>query len=108
MIRAVLNIPWQMHPTKKQLHGHLPPITVSNRERRLRFAGHCWRSKEEVVSKVLLWKPKHGTATSGRPTRTYIDQLADDTGCLPEELATAMLDRDGWRKRVLNRTSSTG
>ena len=108
MLRAALNIPWQIHPTKKQLYGHLPPITVSIRERRLRFVGHCWRSKEEVVSKVLLWKPKHGTTSSGRPTRTYIDQLADDTGCLPEELATAMLDRDGWKKRVLNRASSTG
>ena len=109
MLRAALNIPWQHHPTKKQLYAHLPPITESIRERRLRFAGHCWRNKEELASKVLLWKPRHGVTSVGRPTRTYVDQLADDIGCLPEELPAVMQDRDGWKKRVRKfRASSTG
>ena len=27
MLRAILNRSWQLHPTRRQLYGHLPPIT---------------------------------------------------------------------------------
>ena len=54
-------------------------ITDKIRERRLRFAGHCCRSKEEPVSKVLNWSPKHGKRKAGRPNLTYIDLLKQDT-----------------------------
>ena len=59
----------------------------------MRFAGHCWRSKEELAGDVLLWKPTHGHQPRGRPKKTYIDQLMDDTGCRLEELPIAMEDR---------------
>ena len=54
--------------------------------RRARHAGHCWRSKDELVSDVLLWTPTYGQAKAGRPARTYIQQLCEDTGCNPEDL----------------------
>ena len=60
MLRAVLNISWKKHPTKRRLYCHLPSITDVIKERRTRFAGHCWRSKDEIISDVLLWTPKHG------------------------------------------------
>ena len=40
-----------------------------------RHAGHCWRSKDELISDVLLWTPAYGQAKAGRPARTYIQQL---------------------------------
>ena len=46
--------------TNKELYGDLPKITDKIRERRLHFAGHCCRSKEEPVSRILNWNPKHG------------------------------------------------
>ena len=49
MLRAVLNISWREHPTKKVLYGDLPPISQTLRDRRLRFAGHCFGSKEELA-----------------------------------------------------------
>ena len=49
---------------------------------------------------VLLWTPTHGRAKVGRPARTYIQQLCEDTGCCPEDLPRAMNDREEWRKRV--------
>ena len=55
MLRAILNKSWQQHPTRHQLYGHLPPITKTIQVRRSRHAGHCWRSKGEVISDVLLW-----------------------------------------------------
>ena len=97
MLRAILNKSWQQHPTRRQLHGHLPPITKTIQARRTRHAGHCWRSKDEIISDVLLWTPAYGQSKAGWPARTYIQQLCDDTGCNPEE---AMNDRKTWRERV--------
>ena len=100
MLRAILNKSWQQHPTRRQLYGHLPPITKTIQARRTRHAGHGWRSKDEIVSDVLLWTPAYGQSKAGRPARTYIQQLCDDTGCNPEDLPEAMNDRETWRERV--------
>ena len=92
MLRAILNKSWQQHPTRHQLYGHLPPITKTIQVRRTRHAGHCWRSRDELIRDVLLWIPTHGRAKTGRPARTYIQQLCEDTGCYPEDLPRAMND----------------
>ena len=91
---------WRQHPTRLQLYGHLSPITKTIQVRRTRHAGHCWRSKDELISDVLLWTPTYGCAKVGRPARTYIQQLCEDTGCNPEDLPEAMNDREKWRERV--------
>ena len=100
MLRAVLNKSWRQHPTRHQLYGHLPPITKTIQVRRTRHAGHCWRSKDELISDGLLWTPTYGCSKAGRPARTYIQQLCEDTGCNPEDLLEAMNDREKWRERV--------
>ena len=96
----LLSKSWWQHPTRHQLYGHLPPITKTIQVRRTRHAGHCWRSKDELISDVLLWTPTYGCAKAGRPARTYIQQLCEDTGCKPEDLPEAMNDREKWRERV--------
>ena len=63
-------------------------------------AGHCRRSRDEIISDVLLWTPTYSRAKAGRPARTYIQQLCEDTGCSPEDLPEAMNDREKWRERV--------
>ena len=100
MLRAILNKSWQQHPTRHQLYGHLPPITKTIQVRRTRHAGHCWRSRDELIRDVLLWIPTHIRAKAGRPAGTYIQQLCEDTGCCPEDLPRAMNDREEWRERV--------
>ena len=47
-----------------------------------------------------FWTPTHGCAKAGRPARTYIQQLCEDTGCCPEDLPEAMNDREKWWERV--------
>ena len=94
MLRTILNKSWRQHPTKQQLYGHLPPITKTIKIRRTRHAGHCWRSRDELISDVLLWTPSQGRAKAGRPARTYIQQLCAHTGCSPEDLPKAMDDRE--------------
>ena len=101
MLRAILNKSRQQHSTRHQLYGHLPPITKTIQARRTKYAGHCWRSKGELVSDVLLWTPNYGQSKAGWPARTYIQQLCDDTGCNPEDLPEAMNDRETWRERGL-------
>ena len=44
--------------------------------------------------------PSHGKRSRGRSRKTYIDQLAEDSGCRVEDLATVMIDREEWRERV--------
>ena len=80
MLRAILNKSWRQQPTRHQLYGHLPPITKTIQVRRTRHAGHCWRSRDELISDVLLWIPAYGHAKAGRPARTFIQQLCEDTG----------------------------
>ena len=100
MFRAILNKSWQQHPTRYQLYGHLPPITKTIQVKGARYAWHCWRIRDELISDVLLWSPAYGRAKTGQPPRTYILQLCEDTGCSPEDLPEAINDKEKWRKRV--------
>ena len=91
---------WRQHPTRHQRYNHLPPISKTIQVRRTRHAGHCLRSRDELISHVLLWTPTYDRARAGRPARTYIQQLCEDTGCSPEDLPEVMTDREKWRERV--------
>ena len=86
--------------TRHRLYGHLPAITKNIQVTRTRHAGHCWRSRDELISDVLLWTPTYGRAKAGRPARTYIQHLCEDTGCSPENLPEVMNDREKWLERV--------
>ena len=100
MLRAKLNKSWRQHPTKQQQYGHLPSITKTIQVRRTRHAEHCWRSRDELISDILLLLPSYGPAKTGRPARTYVQQLCADTGCSPEDLPRTMDDRERWWERV--------
>ena len=102
ILRAILNKSWRQNPTKQQLYGHLLPTTKTIKVRWTRHAGHCWRSRGELINFVLLWTPPHGRAKAWWPARTCIQQLCADMGCSPEDLPEAMDDREEWRERVRN------
>ena len=69
MLRTALNRSWKDHPTNVELYGHIPPISKLLQQQRMRFAGHCWRSKEEQAGDGLLWKPPQGHQPRGRPKK---------------------------------------
>ena len=102
MLQAILNKSWRQHPTRHQLYRHLSPITKTIQVRWTRHAGHCWKSRDELISDVLLWTPTYGQAKTRWPARTYIQQLCEDTGCGPEDLPETMNDREKWRERVMD------
>ena len=101
-LRAILNKSWRQNPTKQQLYGHLPPIMKTINVRRTRHAGYYWRSGDEFIRDVFLWTPSNGQRKAGRPVRTYIQQLLEDTGCSPEDLPEAMNNGVESRERVRN------
>ena len=100
MLQAILNKSGRQHTTRHQLNGHLPPFMKTIQVRRTRHTGHSWRSRDELISDVLLWTPTYGRAKAGWPARTYIQQLCEDTGCSPEDLPEAMNNREKWRERI--------
>ena len=75
MLRAALNVSWKDKITNHELYGELPLLSQKLKERRLRFAGHCHRSQEEIASTLVLWTPRHGHKKSnnlcGRPEQGY-------------------------------------
>ena len=67
---------WRQHPTRRQLYGHLPPIKKTIQARRDRHAGHCWRSKVELVSDLLLSTPHMAKQKQeDQPELTYSNYL---------------------------------
>ena len=62
MLRAILNKSWRQYPIKHQLYGHLPPISKTIQVGRTRHAGHCRRSRNELISDVLLSTPTYDRA----------------------------------------------
>ena len=50
---AIFNKAWKQHPTKQQLYGHLPPISKTMQIGRIRLAGNCWRSKNDLIREIL-------------------------------------------------------
>ena len=74
--------------------------------RRLKLAGHCLRHPAEEASKLVLWQLMSGGMNNGRPAVTSTDNLKSDTSLeSAEELRTAMLDRETWKRRAESRRS---
>ena len=77
---ATLNMRWQDRISNKELYVDLLPISTTLQIRRLQFSGHCWRSKNEVISQLRLWDLNHGRRSRGRPATAFIEQLKRNTG----------------------------
>ena len=55
--------------------------------------------------KVLFWEPDRGNRGRGRPRKTFVQQIRDDTGLTSDnEIRELMEDRELWRTDVVART----
>ena len=112
LFRYALNVSWRDHMKNVELYGDLPRVSVRLRERRLIFAGHCWRSYQSAnqpVHKLLVWSVPDGVAKRGNFS-TYVKVLLEDYGGekikkkeyvqAVLDLKSAMEDRESWRKYV--------
>ena len=99
MLRAILNKSWRQHPTRHQLYGHLPPITKSIQVRRTRHAGHCWRSRDELIRDVLLWTP---TQQNDQHEHTFSSYVRIRDVVLKTCLGRGTIGRSGERGSVIS------
>ena len=101
MLLAILNKVLEVTPYKTvAVRPPLPLLAKTIQVRRTRHAVYCWRSKDELISNVLMWAPSHGRAKFGRPARTYLQPLCADTRWSLEDLPETIDDRDVLRERV--------
>ena len=75
-------------------------FTTTCHPSRTRHGRHSWKSRDKLMSDIMLWTPSHGRAKVERPARTYTQQICADTWCSLEHLPEAMEDREGWREMV--------
>ena len=101
MLRMALGISWQAKVSNVDLYQKLQPVSQTIRERRLRLSGHLIRHDDELAHNLVLWEPTRGRRNRGRQPVRYTDVLKQDTGLESmDELKTAMLDRNDWKKRI--------
>ena len=93
IMRMVLNIHWTHTIKNEILYGTLERLSNKIR-RRIKFAGHCLRIEDEVVSDLVLWQSTHGTRRRGRLPDSYIKTLEHDTGLRENDLRASMMNRD--------------
>ena len=98
LLMRVINLSWKRHQNLQQIYGDLPRVSQIVKARRVQFAGHCFRAANEVISPLILWKPKPIGRKSWK--LTYPDVIARDSGIGLEDLGVAMQDRDFWRDIV--------
>ena len=94
LLRRVQNIHWTQHATLKDIYGKLPKISSKLIQRRVQFAGHCYRAKDEIISSLMFWTPP-GPNRSNR--LTYPGVISRDTDLMIQDLPVAMADRAVWR-----------
>ena len=56
-------------------------------------------SGDEKNLQGMYYSGLHGHQPRGRPTKTYVDQLMDDTRGRLKELPIEMKDRESWKER---------
>ena len=92
MLYAVLNKSWKQLSYKTAVSKSHP--------RKLRHAGHYWRSRNELISNVLLLTLMYAHTSIGQPAKTEIHQLCVDAGCSLKDLLSMRADKDRWWERA--------
>jgi hypothetical protein len=107
LLRFALDIPWQDHIKNAVIYDKLPKISNVIRQRRLRYAGHCMRSKQRV-SQLVLWEKSGTFRRGGHLVKSYPKVIYEDlisTGLISTELEIYQIhelaqDREHWKHLV--------
>jgi hypothetical protein len=75
-------------------------IVATLKSRRIRWAGHVWRAKDQLLWTITKWKPNK-SRPRGRPRQRWVDRVKEDIRMLGvingEELAK---HKESWREIV--------
>ena len=103
LLRIVHNVDWRAHARNSFLYGNgtISPLADTIAKSTLRFTGHAFRAKDQLVPDIMMFEP--------RPTiskLSYLKTLCHLTGATKEELPGLMSDRDNWKVVVARSTMS--
>jgi len=100
-VRKALIINYEEHITNIELYGSLLRISKVLLSRRLRFAGHCVRRTDQLVSDLVLWQPTGTLIHGGHVRMTFLRRLLKDTSLSAiTELHSIMLEKNDWRSVI--------
>ena len=101
MLRMALGVNWWDKVPNEEVYQGIPRASETVRSRRLRLAGHIQRHPELTAHQLLFWEPDRGSRGRGRPRKTFLNQIRDDTGLESDaEIKELMEDRELWRDLV--------
>ena len=104
MLRYIKNINWQDRVPNTTLYEKFAPISARLRERRLKFVGHVYRSRQtapQPATDLLFWKPTAKFCSGKGRKLTYRDLILKDLDIEdPEDIRDIFLDRDKWKQHV--------
>ena len=89
---------WMENVNNETLYGDLSKLTSKIDVRLRSLAGHCLRHHKLPASQLVIWELSNGRMNPGRPPKTMIKTLLEDSGAaLTTELRSLMLGQDVWR-----------
>ena len=112
LLRYALNISWKDHVKNIDLYKTLPRVSTRLQQRRMIFAGHCWRSAQSAyqpIHDLLFWSVPDGVARSGAyftNIKLLIEDFAGerikkkDQAAAVLQIKSAMENRMEWKKIV--------
>lgn len=103
LLRIAHSVDWTAHARNLFLYcsGTIPPLADTITRRTIRFAGHAFRAKDQLVPDIIMFEP--------RPTASKLSYLKTPchlTGATKEELPSPISDRDNWKVVVARSTMS--
>jgi len=91
-------ISYRDHVLNITLYGSLQPISSTLHSRRLQFAGHCYRSVDELIHSILFFEPPRTFWLSGHTCKSYVKTLLHDSSLHSViNLLQVMASHDEWR-----------
>jgi ribonuclease HI len=116
LLRYILNIKWSDFISNEVLYDGMSTLDIKLRQRRLQFAGHCYRSNKDSqasqpISDLLFYRGNNSKNKVGQGNKiTYIKTLLRDTNLNVElkgdmelqiqSLQATMSDRKAWKRLI--------
>ena len=89
LLRITHNVDWTAHARNSFLYGNgtIPPLAHTIAKRTLRFAGHAFQAKDQLVPDIMMFEPRPMVSQL-----SYLKNLCHLMGATKEELSGLMSD----------------
>jgi hypothetical protein len=104
LLRYISNVSWRDHIPNSVLYSGLPIISSVVRQRRLRFAGHCYRATNQPIHHLVF---KETDCRRGKgATKTYPKMILEDVNTIMSGKDVITEEEDAGEPRTRGRKKS--